>query len=312
MGDRGLGSIRFVKLIQLARPQFLIASLALFIIGMAWALLLGAPFLLPRILLGYLIILSAQLSVSYSNDYFDVEVDRFGKPSLFSGGSGILVEYPQLRKPALWIAIALTACSVLLAILFLFIYSYPIWFLAYVLVSNLLSWLYSAPPLRLAYRGLGELVTAFMAGFLLPGMGYWVTRGTIDRDGLLFTLPLVLYGLAFMLAVEIPDVEADRLGHKKTWVARMGRSFGFTAIAALLFTATAFFFSAAYLFSNPASLDFRFLSFSSLLPLGAAILGAVKRPADRQAATWLANAMLITLAVFLILTDVYLVLSIIS
>ncbi len=149
-----------------------------------------------------------------------------------------------------------------------------------------------------------------MAGFLLPGMGYWVTRGTIDRDGLLFTLPLVLYGLAFILAVEIPDVEADRLGQKKTWVARRGRSFGFTAIAALMLAATLFFFSAAYLFSNPASLDFRFLGFSSLLPLGAAILGLVRRPADRQAATRLVNVIMITLALFLILTDAYLVFSI--
>ena len=79
MGDRRLGSIRFVKLLQVARPQFLIASLALYILGAAWALLLGAPLDLARILLGYLIIMPAQLSVSYSNDYFDVAVDQFGQ-----------------------------------------------------------------------------------------------------------------------------------------------------------------------------------------------------------------------------------------
>ena len=174
-----------------------------------------------------------------------------------------------------------------------------------------MSWVYSAPPLRLAYRGLGELVTACMAGFLLPVMGYWVTRGTIDRDGLLFTLPMVLYGLAFILAVEIPDVPADRLGQKKTWVARMGRGFGFIAIAALMLAATLFFFGiATFIFSNPSSLDFRFLGFSSLLPLGAAILGLVRRPADRQAATRLVNAIVVLLALFLILADAYLVLSI--
>ena len=44
------------------------------------------------------------------------------KPSLFSGGSEILVEFPQLRKPALWVAIGLSASSVLLAILFLSVY----------------------------------------------------------------------------------------------------------------------------------------------------------------------------------------------
>ena len=300
------------KLLQVARPQFLIASLALFIVGAAWAILLGAPFYLPRILLGYLIVLPAQLSVSYSNDYFDVEVDKFGTPSLFSGGSGILLKHPLLRRPALWIAIALTLCSVALGILFLFLFSYPLWFLGYVMLSNLLSWFYSAPPLRLAYRGLGELVTAFFAGCLIPGMGYWVTRGYLNWDGLLFTLPLILYGLAFMLAVEIPDEEADRLGHKKTWVARKGRRFGFTAIGVLLLVATGFFFSETYLFSRRFPLDFSFLGFLSLLPLGAGIFGMVKNSADQQTAALLVNGIIVTLAVFFILMDIYLVLSVIQ
>ena len=297
------------KLIRVARPQFLIASLALFIIGASWAILLGAPSSLPRMLLGYLIILPAHLSISYSNDYFDVEVDQHGNPTLFSGGSSILVENPHLRKPALWIAVALTFCSVILGILFLILYSYPIWFLGYVAASNLLGWVYSAPPFRLAYRGLGELLTAFSAGCLLPGMGVLVTRGYLNRDELLFTIPLMLYGLAFILTVEIPDVEADRLGYKKTWVARKGRGFGFTAIGSLLLVATGFFFCVPMLYSHPLSLDFRFLGFLSLLPLGMGVFGMVKRPADRQTAIKFVNGTIVTLATFFLLTDVVLVLA---
>lgn len=72
-------------------------------------------------------------------------------------------------------------------------------------------------------------------------MGYLVLRGYLNADGLLFTLPLMLYGLAFILTVEIPDMEADRLGHKQTWVVRKGRGFAFTAVGALLLAATVFF-----------------------------------------------------------------------
>jgi len=295
------------KLIRVARPQFLIASLALFTMGAFWAILLGASSSLPRMLLGYLIILPAHLSVSYSNDYFDVEVDKHGKPTLFSGGGGILVENPQLRKPALWIAIALTFCSVGLGVLFLILYSYPIWFLGYVGVSNLLGWVYSAPPFRLAYRGLGELLTAFTAGCLLPGMGVLVTQGYLNRDGLLFTMPLMLYGLAFILTVEIPDVEADRLGHKKTWVARKGRGFGFITIGSLLLVATGFFFCVPVLYSHPLPVDFRFLGFLSLLPLGMGVVGMVKRPADRQTAIQFVNGTIGTLAIFFILMDAVLI-----
>jgi 1,4-dihydroxy-2-naphthoate polyprenyltransferase len=295
------------NLLQVARPKFMIASLALFIIGASWAICLGAPVSLLRMLLGYLIILPAHLSVSFSNDYFDVDVDKLGTPTLFSGGSGVLVGHPKLRKPASWIAIALMLFSMALGILFLLKYSYPIWFLGIVAVSNLLGWFYSAPPLRLAYRGWGELSAAFIAGCLVPGMGYWVTMGYLNSDGLLFTIPLMLYSLVFFLTVEMPDMEMDRLGQKKTWVARQGRGFGFTAIGVLVLLATGFFFCVPYLFSHAFPLEFHLLGFFSLLPLGTGFLGMVKKPVDRKTATKFVTGMIVTLGAFFILTDGYLI-----
>jgi 1,4-dihydroxy-2-naphthoate octaprenyltransferase len=297
------------KLLQLARPQFLITSVALFTMGAAWAIILGSPFSLGRILLGYLIILPAHLSVSFSNDYFDVEADKHGKPSPFSGGNGILVEQPQLRKPALWIAILLNLCSIGLGILFLLKYSYPLWFLGYVVASNLIGWIYSAPPFKLVYRGYGEWLTAFTSGCILPGMGLLVVSGNITRDGLLFMLPLTLYGLVFILSVEIPDMEADRLGEKKTWVAQKGRRFGFTAIGLLLLIATGYFFLIPYLSSHLLPLDFRLLGMFSLLPLAIGFLGLVKRPVNRPTALKLVNTQIGALVVFLILTDIVMVIA---
>jgi hypothetical protein len=46
-------------------------------------------------------------------------------------------------------------------------------------------------------------------------------------------MPLLLYGLASILSVEMPDLEADRLGDKRTWLARQqGRGFGFDVVGA--------------------------------------------------------------------------------
>ncbi len=296
-----------VKLLRLTRPQFMTASLALFIIGVAWAIILGAPFFLPRALLGYLIILSAHLSNSFSNDCFDMESDKLGSPTLFSGGTGTLLKHPELRMPALWISLALAFFSLLLGILFVILYAYPIWFLGLVVAGNLMGWFYSAPPLRLAYRSLGEVSTAFIAGMLVPGMGYLVTQGNLNRDGLLITIPLVLYSFAFILAVEIPDMEADRLGNKKTWVARLGRGFGFTTVGVILLVAAGFFFSIPYLQPPASAVDFRILGYFSLLPLGPGIQGMLRTPLDRQTATSLVTWMIITLAVFFLLTDIYLI-----
>jgi len=295
------------KLLRVARPQFLIAGLFLFVFGASWAILLGAPFSLSRMSLGYLVLLPAHLSISYSNDYFDVDVDQHGKPTFFSGGSGILVNHPGLRNPAKWVAIALILCSLALGILFQVVYSYPIWFLGLVALGNLLGWFYSAPPLRLAYRGLGELAMVLSIGLLIPGMGYLVTSGHIDQDGFLFVVPLVLYGLAFILSVEIPDMETDRLGNKRTWVARKGRSFGFTVTGASFLLATLFFLCFPWLTSRVYPLDFRFLGLLSLLPLGAGCIGLIKKPSEKLSATRVVYGIMIAFAVFCLLADGYLI-----
>ena len=295
------------KLLRLARPHFLLAGISLFLIGAFWAVLSGAPFSLPRLILGYLIIFPGHLSISFSNDYFDVAVDSFGDPTLFSGGSGILVKYPYLREPARRIAIALILCSLVLAVLYIFEFAAPIWFLGYVLTGDLLGWFYAAPPLRLAYRKLGEVTNVFASGLLIPGMGYLVMQGSIDANGLIFAVPLMLYGLAFIISVEIPDLEMDLQGRKNTLVSRLGRRAGFVLVGLSLLLASAFFFCFAWFTSHNYPLDFRFLGLLSLLPLAAGIIGALKRPLQRQPATRFVNATIVSIAIFFILTDAYLI-----
>ena len=298
--------MKILKLLQVARPQFLIVGLALYVFGVLWALLLGAPFALARLLLGYLVIMPAHLSVSYSNDYFDVDVDKLGKPTFISGGSGVLVEHPELRSAARRIAILLMLCSLAIGIIFWALYAYPFWYLGLVLLGNLLGWFYSAPPVRLAYRGLGELSTMLTSGFLLPGMGYLVARGSLDGNGLFFLIPLMLYGLAFILTVHIPDMEVDRLGNKRTWVARRGRAFGFTLAGMALLGATLSIFLFPQLFPGSYRLDFRILGLMSLLPLTAGAIGLILRPSERETAIRLVLGNMLTLAVFCFLADGYL------
>ena len=219
---------------------------------------------------------------------------------------------PELRKPAKWVALALICCSLAFGLLFQIVYSYPVWFSGLVVLGNLLGWFYSAPPLRLAYRGLGELVIVLCIGLLIPGMGYLVTSGHIDGDGLLFIIPLMLYGFAFILSVEIPDMEADRLGNKRNWVARKSREFGFTATATALLLATVFFLCFPWLTQRAYPLDFNFLGILSLLPLGAGWIGLVRRPVEKLPATRVVYGIMIALTTFCILADGYLVVLILS
>jgi 1,4-dihydroxy-2-naphthoate polyprenyltransferase len=196
--------------------------------------------------------------------------------------------------------------SLILGIVFQIVSSLPICFLGLVILGNLIGWFYSAPPLRLAYRGLGELSMAISIGLLIPGFGYLVANGSFNQEGFIFILPLMLYGLAFILAVEIPDMESDRLGNKRTWVAQKGRSVGFIVIAASFLLATIFFLVFPWLISYIYPVNFRFLGVLSLIPLGVGFFGLIKRPVEKFAATRIVNWIMITIAAFCALVDGYL------
>jgi len=295
---------RLMSLARLARPHFLLAGLGLYGLGAAYAVARGAPFEPAPVILGCVVVMLAQASLSYSNDYFDSEADRFTEPGLFSGGSGVLVKHPELRPLAIRIAGLLTAASLVLGIVTWVTYRYPVEILALLAAGNLLAWFYAAPPLRLAYRGLGELATAVTAGVLLPGMGVLVARHSFLPGDLVWIPPLLAYGFCFILAVEIPDVEADRLATKQTLPARAGRGPGFLAIAACSLVATVWFLLLPGAFSP---LDSRVLMVASLIPLAAAAFAALRKPEARAPATRLANYIVVAVAAFFALVDAYLV-----
>jgi 1,4-dihydroxy-2-naphthoate octaprenyltransferase len=299
------------KILKLARPQFLVAGLALFLFGAFIAVSLGSPFSLARLVLGCLIVLPAQLSVNFGNDYFDVVSDQLDGGTFISGGSGILLKHPELRGTVKWIIAGLILFSLIMGVIFQQRYSYPFWMFGFVILGNLLGWMYSAPPFRLLERGLGEICFVFVIGFLLPMTGYLTMRGVLDPAGSFVLLPLLFYGFVFILSVEIPDLEGDILGGKRNWITRIGRPFGFTAVGLFLLGATAWFFLAPRFYATTIPVDFRVIGGLSLLPLLPGLWGLLRRPAERQPATQITTAIVIGLTLFAVLMDLYLFVSII-
>ena len=105
------------------------------------------------------------------------------------------------------------------------------------LAGLVVGWSYSAPPLKLQSRGLGEF--AVTAGWLLVVIG----SDFVQRRG--FSLLPVVAGLGFALLVanvlyinQFPDVKADAGAGKNTLVVRLGVArarWGYAAIAALAY-----------------------------------------------------------------------------
>lgn len=294
-----------LKIVKLGRLQFLIRGFLLFLFGALLAVVSGATFGFDRFIVGYAILFMAHLSVSYSNGCFDIDVDRYATPTFFSGGSRVLVENPELHRFSKWFAVGLICLSLTLAIFFIMVFSYPVTFLLFVIFGNFLGWYYTAPPIKLTYRGLGELSTMITAGLFIPGMGYLVIMGQFDFSFVLFVIPLLLYGLAFIINVEIPDIEGDRLGNKNTFIVRKGRRVGFVVIGISLSLVTLYFLVLSLINVMPTLFDFRLITMFSLIPCSLGLFSIIKRPDERKLATKLVMGNLSSLFVVILTLNFY-------
>lgn len=277
-------SKNLLKFIKLGKPQFAVGLFFYFSMGALLGVLFNAEFVLSKFILGFVIIFLSTLAVHYHNDYFDFDSDQFGTPTAISGGSGVLLEHPEWRNKSKLMGIALIGLSIGVSAVFTLIFSYPITFVLFVIMANLIAWFYAAPPFHLSYRGLGEFGNTAI-GLLFPGLGYFAIIGTLNLPFFIFAIPMLFLQLLFTLSVEIPDMEGDRLGGKMTWIASKGRRFGFKIIAISGLLATVSFLLLPYTNLFPAIIDFRIITLISLLPLSLAIVELIKQPLDKISAT---------------------------
>ena len=230
-------------------------------------------------------------------------MDHYNQPTRFTGGSGILVENPELRPFARRFAILLILISISIALIFTYIYS-SLTFLLIAILGNFLAWYYSAPPLKFAYRGLGEISTA-LSGFILPALGYVAITGFLDLKILMFSVPFVIYMIFFILSVEIPDLEGDQKGGKNTFIVKNGRKKGFIliAISGMVGTLTLLFLSFPSFYNG---INFQIIGLMSSIPLLMGVYVLLHRTSVRDSATKLVNFTVPSLVVFITLLDIYL------
>jgi 1,4-dihydroxy-2-naphthoate octaprenyltransferase len=292
-----------VRLIRLGRLPFVLFGGALYWFGALLAALSGAPLRLDRAVLGWAIGFCGQLSVSYSNDYFDVVADQGGFRSPISGGSGVLVEHPDLRPLAKRIAVALMGGSQALALVFARTFEPTKPLLVVSVAGNLLGWFYTAPPLRFAYRRWGDVIAVCTIGLLLPGLGYVAVKARFDALFGLFVVPVLLYLYAFIVTVAIPDAERDREAGKPTIAARKGRGVGFALVALSSVIATGYLMALSWLV--PVPLPLLPVTLASGVPLVAGLYGYLHRTEDRETATRLSVGYLLALVLLQVLVDLY-------
>jgi 1,4-dihydroxy-2-naphthoate octaprenyltransferase len=311
LGGLNINIEKIRKIIELGRLRFLAGGFFLYIMGSLLAISSGIGFSFNLFIFGYAIMLPAHLGLSYSNNYFDIEVDKHNNPISISGGSRILIENPDLRKTCLFIALVLMSISIILSVFFITIYNFSILFFLFILFANLLGFFYSAPPIKLAYRGFGEIANMINIGFLMPGIGYWIIKGSFDLFYFVFAFALFFYGLEFIILVEMPDMEGDKIGNKNTLIVKKGRKFGYIVILITLIISSIYylFLSLAGIFSE--YINYLVVFLISLIPLIVAIKGWFGSPFEIKNASKIAITNIMTLFLVLNIINIYLFVSII-
>lgn len=212
------------SLVKLLRPQFLVAGLFLNLLGAAVAAHLGSDISLAKLLTFQLVISSCQLAGAVANEYADAGTDAINKNrTWFSGGSGEFALGRISRKVVIALGVFWTMFAVAGMAILSFFLGGGLGLFALMTTGLVLTLGYSIRPLKLSYRGVGELTMGAMVSFLGPTASFLAQHGSWDNSILAVTVPLVFQMMALMMVVEYPDFEADSVAGKRNLVVRLGR-----------------------------------------------------------------------------------------
>ncbi|MDR1654165.1 MAG: prenyltransferase [Prevotellaceae bacterium] len=186
----------------------------------------------------------AHSSLNLFDDYFDYRVKKsdFRERLLHRGIRARIHKCPYLISGQATVNQLLIACLVIggiaAAIGALILYFRGITVLYIAAVALFLGIEYSGAPLRLSYRGLGEVVIGIMFGPLSMMGVYFAACGHIDWNTLFVSVPIGLLVANIIYVHSIMDCEPDREVGKMTFAGLLRRKTAMlVALAALIVAA---------------------------------------------------------------------------
>ena len=217
------------KLFLETRPQFLTLSVVLAFLGtvIAWH---DGFFHFRHALLAGLGLLLAHISANTLNDYFDYKskIDLATQRTPFSGGSGFLPEGLLSSRQVLWLGTITFVLAMVIGIYFIAVKGLlllPLLIVAAICVLLYTPFILKTPSPEWA-AGLGM-------GFL-PIVGlYFAQSGAYTWHTVIAAVPSGILVYNLLLLNEFPDVEADKVGKRKTLPIISGK-----ATASRVFIAT--------------------------------------------------------------------------
>jgi 1,4-dihydroxy-2-naphthoate polyprenyltransferase len=202
-----------------SRPQYLLLPVVLILVGTAVAWNGGTvkPVYAILALIGLIL---CHMSVNILNDYYDFKsgVDLKTVKSPFNGGSGMLPA-GLLKAGQVWrYGLACFLLAIPIGIFFIIVQG---WQLLPLLVVGAICILFYTPIiLKINFP---EWSPGVGLGFL-PVLGaYFAQTGTYTLAALIAAVPSGILVLNLLLLNEFPDVEADKIGKKRTLPITFGK-----------------------------------------------------------------------------------------
>jgi len=211
-----------VRYLMATRPAFLTITLAGCLLGFATALAEDVAFGWTRALVTLLLALLAHAGINVLNDYCDhlngTDARNTQRIFPFTGGSRFIQNGVLTPRQTLGFAVALFSVTIAGGLWLLSVAGVGLLWIG--LAGLAIGWAYSAPPLQLNSRGVGEVCVA--TGFLLVVAGAdMVQRGAFAPLPWLAGAPYALLVANILYINQFPDRAADRASGKLHWVARL-------------------------------------------------------------------------------------------
>ena len=193
----GVSSLhRLLSIFSMVRYRFfLYAGLLPYLLGSAWGYATSGALDVRIFLSGLGGVVLSVIGVEAFNEYFD---SRMGTDRVFNPE-----DVPPMSSWVLWLGIGAFAAALAVGVYLTLRGGWPIF--AFALAGGMAAIFYVAPPIRWAYRGLGELVIALSYGpWMVLGSVYLYT-GALSWGALVASLVPGLLIMALAVVNAIPD-----------------------------------------------------------------------------------------------------------
>ncbi len=218
----------FIQKVQIwifaLRAPFFTASIVPLLLGMAIAYYETATFDFILGLLTLVAGVSIHAGTNLANDYYDRSTDDINEYySQFNGGSRMIQnEIIAPRKILIASILSYIIGSITALVILFLIQGYLL--VIFLSVAVLLGFFYTALPVSLSYRGLGEIAVFVGFGPLGVFSAYYIQMGHVNSSALLLaSIPIAILISLVLFLNEFQDSEADAKAGKNTLVVALGK-----------------------------------------------------------------------------------------